>query len=175
MTTQKPTARTGAKDQPDRVKERMQEHPGGTAAGAAGGAMVGAATGIGAGPIGLAAGAVAGAVAGAMRGSGVRGAREVTVEREDAHWREHFAAEPYTAAGASYDDWGPAYRLAVDEWLVDDGRRSWDNALPALADAWNTRRERSRLSWQEAQQAARAAWARLDDVARPGSDTDAGL
>lgn len=124
MNPDHPSARKDAFQAPGPVEEKTKDHPGGTTAGAAGGAVAGIMTGMGAGPIGAAAGAVVGAVAGAVRGSGVRGSGEVTVEREDVHWREHFASRPYASPGARYEDYGPAYRLAADEWLAHEGSRS---------------------------------------------------
>jgi hypothetical protein len=168
MTHEKPSAKGQASDD-DPLKERMKANPGGTAIGAAAGAVAGGVAGLGGGPAGAALGAAAGAAYGALRGSGARGSRDVTVAKEDAHWREAYASRSYASPGARYEDFGPAYRHAVAEWLRHDGQRTWDDARADLEAGWDAARERSSLGWKEAEPAARDALRRLDEVARPGS------
>jgi phage tail tape-measure protein len=84
-------------------------HPVGTGLGAAaGGIAAGAAVGTVAGPVGTLVGAVAGAVIGGLAGKGIAESIDPTVE--EAYWRENYASRPYVASGATFDDYGPAYR-----------------------------------------------------------------
>ena len=100
-------------------------HPIGTGIGAAAGGVAG---GIGAGalagsvggPVGAAVGAVVGAVAGGLAGKGVAEAIDPTVE--ESYWRANYASRPYVEKGASFDDYGPAYRLGVDSYGQSNGR-----------------------------------------------------
>src|SRR4029453_3919775 len=86
--------------------------PVGTGLGAvAGGIAAGAATGTVAGPIGTTVGAAVGAIVGGLAGKGVAEMIDPTVE--DAYWRDNYADRPYVTKGASYDDYGPAYRYGV--------------------------------------------------------------
>ena len=111
----------------------------------------------GAHPIGTGIGAVVGGLAG-------KGAAEaVNPTAEDAHWREAHAREPYYSNAYTYDDdYAPAYRSGYQS--VIDGRSSWDEARSHLQQRWETDRRSSRLSWLEAEPAAKAAWERADRI-----------
>jgi hypothetical protein len=127
------------------------------------GAAVGAATGtIAAGPVGTVIGATVGAIIGGLAGKG--GAESVDWPREEAYWRENYLGQPYVDAGASYDDYGPAYRYGVDAY-VGHPDRSFDELEAALFSGWNAARGKSTLGWDRAQLAARDAWQRVSDSA----------
>src|SRR5438067_804534 len=86
---------------------------GGVALGAVGAAIQGAATGtLVGGPVGTAVGAAVGVVAGAVGGGLAGKAIAETIEptAEEAHWRKTYQERPYVEEGATYDDYGPAYR-----------------------------------------------------------------
>src|SRR5687767_15789235 len=90
-------------------------HPVGTGLGAAAGGMAaGAAAGSVAGPIGTAAGAAVGAIAGGLAGKGIAEKIDPTVE--EAYWRETYVSRPYVTKGATFDDYGPAYRYGIDNY-----------------------------------------------------------
>ena len=149
-------------------------HPVGTGVGAAlGGVAAGAAAGTVAGPVGTVVGAAIGAVAGGLAGKGVAEKFDPTLE--DAYWRENYADRPYVAEGATYDDYGPAYRYGVESYDAYP-ERSFDEVEPELSRDWDTRRGTSRLEWSHARSATRDAWQRLNDRverAMPGdSDRD---
>lgn len=146
---------------PDPITHAPGAHPIGTGIGAAGGAVTGAAAGSVGGPIGTAVGAVVGAVVGGLAGKGA--AEAVNPTAEDAHWREAHAREPYYSNAYTYDDdYAPAYRSGYQS--VIDGRSSWDEARSHLQQRWETDRRSSRLSWLEAEPAAKAAWERADRI-----------
>jgi len=134
----------------------------GGAAGAAGGIAAGAAIGTaGAGPIGGAIGAAVGAVAGGLAGKGV--AEQVNPTAEDAYWREHYSSEPYYDPGFTYDDYQGAYRTGYEGYarLGSSGRR-YEDIEPELRSEYERKHGTSRLTWEKARSAVRAAWHRFD-------------
>ncbi|MES2937213.1 MAG: glycine zipper domain-containing protein [Pseudomonadota bacterium] len=143
---------------------------GGVAGGVAGGAAAGAAVGGMTGPVGAAVGAAVGAVAGALAG------RKADPAIEESYWRDNYASRPYVKSGASYDDYGPAYRYGVDAYARHGEGRSFDEVEPELSRSWAGTRGRSSLEWQHAKHATRDAWDRVSNTvehAIPGdSDHD---
>jgi hypothetical protein len=77
---------------------------------------------------------------------------------EDAYWREAFTREPYYRAHLSYEDYGPAYRVGYTAPLRREG--TFSGLEPQLRDDWQQVKGRSRLSWDEAREATKAAWLR---------------
>jgi hypothetical protein len=137
-------------------------HPVGTGLGAiAGGVAAGAATGTVAGPIGTAVGAAVGAIVGGLAGKGVAEMIDPTVE--EAYWRDNYANRPYVTKGASYNDYGPAYRYGVDQYSRFHGA-SFDTVDSDLARDWDNARSDSSLSWDQARHAARDSWDRVDSA-----------
>ena len=143
----------------DPITDEPGSHPLGTGVGAAGGAMAGAALGALGGPVGAAVGGVMGAVAGGLSGSAVGEAVNPTAEM--AYWRENYSNESYYETGRTFDDYGPAYGLAVSGRGLYPG--TYEAAKPHLANRWSSERDTSRLSWEQAEPATRAAWTRLGD------------
>jgi hypothetical protein len=145
-------------------------HPVGTGVGAvAGGVAAGAAIGTVAGPIGTAVGAAAGAIAGGLAGKAV--AENIDPTAEDAYWRESYQRQPYYQSGMTYDDYAPAYRLGYESRGRYSGGR-FDDIESDLATDYQARRGTSRLSWEHAKQAARAAWDRIERAIPGDSDKD---
>lgn len=125
------------------------------------------------GPVGAAVGALAGAAVGALAGKGVANADPV---EEDTYWRDNYASRPYVS-GASYDEFGPAYRYGVDSYSKYQGR-SFDEVDADLSRDWGSIRGKSSLDWERARPAARDAWQRLSDRverAVPGDSDRDGL
>lgn len=145
---------------------------GGAAGGLAGAAAAGAAIGGMTGPVGAAVGAVAGAVVGAVTGKGI--ATSVDPVAEDAYWRDNYSSRSY-AAGATYDDYRPAFGYGVDAFSRHPGR-NFNDVEPELGRDWQNRRGSSGLDWDRAKHASRDAWQRVSDAterAIPGdSDHD---
>ena len=149
-------------------------HPVGTGLGAAaGGIAAGAVAGSVVGPLGTLAGAVVGAVAGGLAGKGV--AEMIDPTAEEAYWRDNYSSRPYVTSGATFDDYGPAYRYGVDARSRSDGR-TFDQAEPELMRDWDRAKGTSRLTWENAKHATRDSWQRISDTverATPGdSDHD---
>jgi hypothetical protein len=149
-------------------------HPVGTGLGAAaGGAAAGALAGTMAGPVGTVVGAVAGAVVGGLAGNQI--AKSIDPTAEEAYWRQNYSGRPYVTSGATFDEYGPAYRYGVDAFGRYEGR-SFDQAEPELMRDWDRSKGTSKLTWDNAKHAARDSWQRLSDFverATPGdSDRD---
>ena len=79
------------------------------------------------------------------------------------------------AQGATYDDYGPAYRYGVDSYGRFEGA-AFEKAEPELMRDWQGVRGTSSLTWDNAKHATRDAWQRISDAverAVPGdSDHD---
>ncbi|MGE4070173.1 MAG: hypothetical protein AB7E72_03270 [Lysobacterales bacterium] len=134
---------------------------GGTA-GVAAGIVVSTSKGLAAGlalggPIGGAVGLVAGAVAGGLLGSAVGEAFNPSAE--ERHWSEAFATEPYVMGGYTLDDYRPAYRLGYEAYGQHPGK-TFEDVESRLQDEYADLRGKSRLGWEDARHAARAAWQR---------------
>jgi hypothetical protein len=97
-------------------------------------------------------GAVVGAVVGGLAGKGA--AEAVNPTDEDAYWRDAYGREPYYSDAYTYDDYAPAYRHGYQS--VIEGRGDWNEARGHLQTRWDTDRESSRLSWKDAEPAAKA-------------------
>lgn len=140
---------------------------------ALGGAAAGALAGAMGGPAGAAVGAAIGAIAAGMAGNAV--ADSIDKEAEDHYWRSQFSQRSYAGADADYDDFGPAYRYGVDNFVQHRGRR-FEDVEDELAQRWSASRGTSRLDWDRARPASRDSWQRLSDTferAVPGdSDRD---
>jgi hypothetical protein len=94
---------------------------------------------------------------------------------EEAYWRETYITRPYVPRGATFDDYGPAYRYGLDTYDAYAGRR-FDEVDAELSRDWNRARGTSRLEWDRAKHATRDSWQRIRDSAEraiPGdSDHD---
>ena len=145
-------------------------HPVGTGLGAAAGGMAaGAAAGTVAGPIGTLVGAAAGAVIGGLAGKAVAEVVDPTVE--DAYWKTNYAAEPYYDRTYTYDDYAPAYRTGYSARTKYAGRR-FDEIERNLETDYNSVRGTSKLGWDKAKHASRAAWDRIERAIPGDADRD---
>ena len=136
--------------------DALHEHNLAKGVGAGGAAMAGAVAGAPAGPIGMAAGAAIGAAVGAVAGHGA--GKLVNPSEQDAHWRTAYQNEPYYNHAYTYDDYAPAYKLGYSH---RSGTDNFESAESQMAQEWNTTKSTSRLTWDEARAAARAAWNRV--------------
>jgi hypothetical protein len=126
---------------------------------AAGGIAAGAAAGtLAAGPVGTVVGAAVGAVVGGLGGKAVAEHFDPTVEEQ--HWRSNYEREPYYQRGMTFDDYAPAYRVG-GEAHGRYGDDSFDNVEDQLASDYERARGKSRLEWDDARDATRAAWTRV--------------
>ena len=148
-------------------------HPVGTAAGATSGGVAGAVVGTAVGgPVGGAVGAAVGAVAGGLAGHAAGEAVNPSVE--DIYWRQAHIREPYYRKDFTYDDYGPAYRTGYEGAGRYHGQsRRFDDVEPELRGDYERLKGKSRLAWEDAKAAARAAWDRVER-ALPGDADDDG-
>jgi hypothetical protein len=135
-------------------------HPIGVGVGAAaGGIAAGAAAGtVAAGPVGTVVGAAVGAIVGGLGGKAVAEHFDPTVE--ETYWRGNFENEPYYREGMTYDDYAPAYRLG-GEASEQYGDVPFEHIEGDLAENYRSSRGESRLEWDHAKDATRAAWDRI--------------
>jgi uncharacterized protein YcfJ len=145
-------------------------HPVGTGVGAAaGGVAAGAAVGSVAGPVGTAVGAAVGAVAGGLAGKGVAERMNPTVE--DAYWRDNYKNESYVRSDYTYEDYSPAYRAGYEGRVRYDGR-GFDEVESDVRGDYERNRGNSRLDWDDAKHATRAAWHRVERAMPGDADRD---
>lgn len=78
---------------------------------------------------------------------------------EEAYWREAYRREPYYRSEYGYDDYGPAYRVGYTGPLRREGE--FDALEDALKADFDRVRGKSRLKWEDARDAALAAWRRV--------------
>jgi hypothetical protein len=135
-------------------------HPVGVGIGAAAGGIAGGAAAgtLAAGPVGTVVGAAVGAVVGALGGKAVAEHYDPTVEEQ--HWRSNFEDEPYYQRGKTFDDYAPAYRIG-GEARGRYGDKSFEDVEDDLAMEYRRNRGQSRLEWDDARDATRAAWMRV--------------
>jgi hypothetical protein len=88
-------------------------------------------------------------------------AAKVDAAAEERYWMENYAEQPFYDPNYSFEDYLPAYRAG---W---EGRARFPNCRFEEVErdlqmeySWN--RGESRLLWQHARQAMRAAWERAD-------------
>lgn len=147
----------------DPITGEHGSHPVGTGIGtAAGGAAAGAAAGAVAGPIGAVVGAVAGGVAGGLAGKAVAEKIDPTVEQ--AYWKDEYKNRPYYSEDHDYDTtYAHAHRHGWESRQAH-ADKTFDEAEPVLHEQWNSQyREPSRLEWEQARDATRDAWDRIDN------------
>ena len=145
---------------PDPITGAPGAHPVGVGLGAVtGGIAAGAAAGtLAAGPIGTVVGAAVGAVAGGLGGKAIAESINPTVEEN--YWRENFEQEPYYQRGMSFDDYSTAYRLGI-EAPSRYGDKPFDDVESDLESDYNSLKGQSRLEWDHAKHATRAAWSKI--------------
>jgi len=152
---------TGSRN-PDPITDAPGSHPVETGIGAAiGGAATGAAVGTVAGPVGTAVGAAVGAVAGGYAGKGIGELIDPTTE--DNWLRENFSSRPYAREGHTFETYHPAFRYGAEAEAKHQGR-TFDELETDLARDWDTRGDRSAMSWKDAREAVRDAYHRSGQI-----------
>ena len=150
--------------------DELHEHHFAKGVGAGSGAAMGAAAGAVGGPIGMAAGAGSRLRAGRRHGRqgswphGQSGGRV-------AYWRSAYQTAPYYTPGYTYDDYGPAYELGYNSRGRYSGRLRRVRATTCRASGTHVK-GKSRLSWDQAKSATRAAWHKVERAMPGDSDGD---
>ncbi|QOY62468.1 hypothetical protein INQ40_11320 [Lysobacter sp. H21R4] len=155
----------------DPITKAPGSHPVGVGVGGLGGAAAGAGIGALFGPIGMLVGGAVGTLAGASAGKSVAESIDPTGEHE--YWRNEYSNRPYANPQYNYDDdYAPAYEYGntVRAQYAD---RQWDDSLEQdIRRGWEKAKAKSRLTWEEAKDAARDAFDRSDRTYRTYSATD---
>jgi hypothetical protein len=114
-----------------------------------------------AGVVGTAAGTAVGLAAGAAAAiAGKTPTGTLDPQAEELYWREHFAAEPYYDPNFAFEDYLPAWRAGWEGRAKYAGRTFAEAERELKADFHWSRGE-SRLLWDQARDAVRAAWDRV--------------
>jgi hypothetical protein len=119
--------------------------------------------------VGLAAGAIVGGLAGKAI------AERVNPTVEDTYWREHYRDEPYYEDQYPYEEYQGAYRTGYEgygQWGAS-GKR-YEDVEPELRKNYESNYGKSRMSWEKARLAARAAWDRVGGPDEAHRHEDAG-
>jgi len=87
------------------------------------------------------------------------------------YWRESHASEPYYEAGRGFEDYSTAYELGWVSYHLYGGE--FATAERVLANDWLVRKGVSKLSWEQARPAVRAAWQRAHNARSFASDGSA--
>jgi len=90
---------------------------------------------------------------------------------EAQYWLEAHSREPYFDAARNFEDYRPAYELGWTGYSNYGGE--FDTADRVLANDWAVLKGVSRLSWDEARPACRAAWQRAHNARTFSSDGSA--
>lgn len=82
---------------------------------------------------------------------------------DDSYYRQHFDSN-YSASGAKYDDYLPAYSYGSESARSDRyTNRAWDDVESDLRTDWETRNASSadQSTWEKMKNAVRAGWDRI--------------
>lgn len=93
-------------------------------------------------------------------------------EQQASYWREQYRHEPYVSKSEKYDDYAPAYRIGYEGRSQYAGQRFDDVENDLRRDWENTRGSSSKLGWDKASQACRAAWDRADQFSAVSAQSD---
>jgi len=91
----------------------------------------------------------------------------------DIYWRDAYSREPYYKADYTYDDYAPAYRTGYEtagRYLGQN--RRFDDVEPELRANYDRIKGKSRLTWESAKDAVRAAWHRVERLMPGDFDND---
>lgn len=86
--------------------------------------------------------------------------------RSDEYHAAQFENAPYRDSAASYADYQPAYRYGTQA-RTQHPDRDWDDSLEGkLRGNWDTRKDKSTLSWERAKEAVKDAYTSHDRYSR---------
>ena len=92
---------------------------------------------------------------------------------EERYWREAHSREPYYRKDYTYDDYAPAYRTGYEAAARYRGQnRRFDDLDSDLRSQYESTKGKSRLAWNDAKDAARAAWDRIERALPGDFDKD---
>src|SRR6478736_5784613 len=86
--------------------------------------------------------------------------RQFSAEVEDVYWASNYWKQPYFRADFDYEDYAPAYCVGYSGCAQYGG--SFEEAEKSLCANFIRIKGDSRLSWEEAIEPIRSAWARME-------------
>jgi hypothetical protein len=81
---------------------------------------------------------------------------------QNQYWQNNYSMRPYYKPNRDYSSYEPAYRYGVELYDLNPGRRYDDLDQTELRRGWNQSRGNSSMSWDDAREAARDAYNRMD-------------
>ena len=88
--------------------------------------------------------------------------RRYSAQVEDLYWSKNYWKEPYFRADYDYEDYAPAYCVGYSGCAQYGG--CFEDAEKSLCANFVRIKGDSRLSWEEAREAIRAAWQRIESA-----------
>jgi hypothetical protein len=95
-------------------------------------------------------------------------ARRYSAQVEDLYWAKNYWKQPYFHADYDYEDYAPAYCVGYSGCAQYGG--SFEDAEKSLCANFIRIKGDSRLSWEEAIEPIRSAWARVEASAQQAPD-----
>jgi len=90
---------------------------------------------------------------------------------QSRYWTQAYKDEPYYNPAYEHSDYEPAYKLGYES-QPRAGGRSYSESEPALSSEWEKVKGKSRLMWDDAKHAVRAAWHRVERAIPGDADHD---
>lgn len=87
-------------------------------------------------------------------------------QAEEKHWRENHDKQPYAKPGRTYEHYAPAYKTGYEGAHKHAGKK-FEEVEPHLAAEY--KKHKTMIEWDDAIDAARAAWDKVSNVIPPRS------
>jgi hypothetical protein len=108
-------------------------------------------------------------------GVSVNPGMNANVDTETNYWHDNFVSRPYYSKDRDYQAYAPAYRYGVNTYRDNKGRPYSELDQERLRRGWEQARGTSRLSWNDAQLAARDSYNRLYEASNIGATNNTTL
>jgi hypothetical protein len=96
----------------------------------------------------------------ALAGEPQEAVRRFSAQVEDLYWAHNYWKQPYFRADYDYEDYAPAYCVGYSGCAQYGGR--FEDSEKSLCAKFVRIKGDSRLTWEEAIEPIRSAWARLE-------------
>lgn len=83
---------------------------------------------------------------------------------EEKYWRENHYKQPFVKSGRTYEHYAPAYKTGY-EGAQKHPDKKFEDVEPHLAAEFQN--HKSMIEWDDARDAARAAWDKVSGVIQP--------
>lgn len=88
---------------------------------------------------------------------------------DSTYWQQQYQSEPYYNQARNFGDYEPAYRLGTESRSRYAGQR-FEDVEGDLRGEYEASRGSSKLGWDEAREATRAAWNHQEQMDTRGRD-----